>query len=254
MVSTESTTETRATVSAVNILDGFKLSRVAIDQLKEFSTELHDGLAMPVGSVEFVQEAIKVGDLATPQFSTYNFKIPHTYWGRKIVKCAKLALGGIKLLEFDEGSIFIKPERTKLFTGFIIKSLDPDKYPEFEREQFNVFLKLKPSEKLFVSEVVNFTAEWRVYVLKGEVIGICRYDDLESEEYEVDDFLVSELVCDPELEGKTYAVDIGELEDGNQVIVEFNDAWAIGLYPGLVHKDYFKFLLTRWEEICHQLR
>jgi hypothetical protein len=46
-------------------------------------------------------------------------------------------------------------------------------------------------------------------------------------------------------------LDIGVLSDGRTVLVEVNDAWAIGLYSkALDSKEYLQFLWKRWQTIC----
>jgi len=45
-----------------------------------------------------------------------------------------------------------------------------------------------------------------------------------------------------------YTIDIGVLENGDNVVVEYNDMWAIGNY-GINNYDYFKLLRERYFEI-----
>jgi hypothetical protein len=46
----------------------------------------------------------------------------------------------------------------------------------------------------------------------------------------------------------SYTIDIGILEDKTNVVVEFNDMWAIGNY-GVPNNIYLRMLRTRYFEI-----
>lgn len=45
-----------------------------------------------------------------------------------------------------------------------------------------------------------------------------------------------------------YGIDFGVTKDGRTLLIEVNDAWALGCY-GLESHLYAKFLLTRWAQL-----
>jgi hypothetical protein len=93
-----------------------------------------------------------------------------------------------------------------------------------------------------------------VYVLDGAILASSRYDDGPDElEHDARDrALVAQMVAAFALPGEApsaYALDVARLQDGSTVLVEVNDAWALGLYRGLAPRDYAAMLWTRWSEI-----
>lgn len=47
---------------------------------------------------------------------------------------------------------------------------------------------------------------------------------------------------------KSYTIDVGILEDGENVVIEFNDMWGIGNY-GVDNHTYLRLLKSRYFEI-----
>jgi len=181
-----------------------------------------------VGSSEFMRAVFNRANL------TQTPKVPRN--SNRISTLTDLKT--VKDIVTDGSKWFIKPVENKLFTGFVldntmvyscIKDL-PDNTP---------VLVYAP----FTSTVVT---EYRVYVHKGKMVDIRHYSgdfrlfpnfnilDLFLEEN--DDFPIA------------YTMDIGLLEDGQCVVVEFNDMWAIGNY-GIDNDLYFKLLKDRYFEI-----
>jgi hypothetical protein len=51
-----------------------------------------------------------------------------------------------------------------------------------------------------------------------------------------------------------YTIDIAMKPDGEAVLMECNDAWAIGLYDKcMTSAEYYDFLKSRWSQILSQL-
>jgi hypothetical protein len=46
----------------------------------------------------------------------------------------------------------------------------------------------------------------------------------------------------------SYTIDIGVLDNGENVVIEYNDMWAIGNY-GIDNYEYFSLLKSRYFEI-----
>lgn len=153
---------------------------------------------------------------------------------------------------------FVKPISTKKFTGFVLDALaDVDTLDEFTLEQSDKFLKMDDQELVWVSEIVEWNAEVRYYVLEGKILGWGRYDDGPDEWSEPPLEFVQEIVDTYESMSLNtpiaYSVDVGMLDGGEPALVECNDAWALGYYKGtLSENDYIKMLWARWNQLFLQ--
>lgn len=236
LIQNVSTIETRA-ISAYCNQHEINFTRCSIEDVG-----IHHG-CIPVGSVEFVTEYCKTFSITIPYFNPY----PEKYLTLKYIDR--------KIETFDVGEIrwvpipsFMKPVKTKLFNGFIFRGLDYSYEDEYDKEQINALMHLPMGEELYVSTIVDFVAEWRLYVINRELVAVARYD-ANDEEYDEDlmlNFASGPLNQSPY---RTYCLDIGLLSDGSYQVVELNDAWAIGKYKDIDNADYFRLLISRWCEI-----
>lgn len=179
-----------------------------------------------VGSVEFLREVFSRINKTprVPINSNRNEKI--------------MTLESAKRRAENGEVIFIKPYELKLFTGFVldkdfISSLNP--YPD--------------DTKVIVSEPFKYeiVSEWRVYIHMNRIFDSRNYSgdlfQIPSESY------INELIDMYKDSFPTaYTIDIGILENGENVVVEFNDMWAIGNY-GMDNSDYLRLLKQRYFEI-----
>lgn len=227
--------EIRAISHYAAISDGIEI--IYAENLGNYARELRDG-AMPVGSVEFVTSAMQLLGISQPEFNPYPSGF---HYGRMLIKNPAYRLFSMS------GYMFIKPVELKRFNGFVYRGMDAE-YDDHDAEQLIQFMRFGLCEQIYMSNVVNFVAEWLCYYLNGDLIATCRYDGNEGEHERCGKFL-SEL--SNYIEGRTMAVDIGLLDSGDFCVVECNDAWAIGKYNGISNGDYFNFLSTRWHEIIN---
>jgi hypothetical protein len=104
---------------------------------------------------------------------------------------------------------------------------------------------------VWVSEPVTWLSEYRYYVFESEILGMARYDQLETEDApEPELSVVQQCIADLAI-AHPYALDMGVLSTGVTALVEANDAWAIGLYDGaLKAPEYVRFLVTRWRSLA----
>ena len=104
-----------------------------------------------------------------------------------------------------------------------------------------------------MSEPVSFVSEWRYYVVGGVVKGFGRYDPDGADDAPLPDTnIVADAVLAMSAAGAnlTYGLDFGVLDTGETVLVECNDAYALGLYgKALSSKDYMNMLKVRWDQI-----
>jgi hypothetical protein len=100
--------------------------------------------------------------------------------------------------------------------------------------------------RLLASEVVEFTSEWRFYVLRGVVVGVGHYagDPLVFPDPAVVRSAVTDFAggCPA-----AYGLDFG-VSAGRTLLVEANDAYAIGVY-GLPPPVFAEMLEARWLEL-----
>ena len=90
-------------------------------------------------------------------------------------------------------------------------------------------------------------SEWRCYILNNRVEYIANYSgDLYMY---IDGSYLNDIIN--QNRGKfpvAYTIDIGILADGGNVVIEYNDMWAIGNY-GLPNDIYLRMLKQRYFEI-----
>ncbi|MFK4706178.1 hypothetical protein ABIC83_003017 [Roseateles asaccharophilus] len=231
-------------VGQVALLRDIRLVRSDINALSTHRELLCSG-GLPVGSVEFVREAIKVAGVIEP--SSVSYPVPlDGHLGRKL---DLMPLGRVR------GRQFVKPATTKLFTGFVWDpALKDSEYSEHDLEQLTVLRALPPQTMVWVSPPVKFLCEHRIYVDAGVILGSARYDQDGADDAPWPDTDVVRKAVDV-LSGTqdfpvSYGLDVGVLDSGETVLVEVNDAWALGYYGNAIEpKDYLAMLTRRWMQI-----
>lgn len=178
-----------------------------------------------VGTVEFMNEVFKRIN-KSPRVSLNSDRNSKT-----------MSLGEARELILNGEVLFIKPKEIKLFTGSVIdkmflSTLNP--YPDD-----TVVLVYKPFDSPIISE-------WRCYVYMNKIVDARNYsgDFKTSINWNIVDNKVKNYNNFP----IAYTVDIAVLENGDNVVVEFNDMWAIGNY-GMDNTLYSRLLKDRYFEI-----
>ncbi len=146
----------------------------------------------------------------------------------------------VKLRE-DGVPVFVKPrDRDKRFTGFVYEG----------RSDGIHFQGASGRLPVYCSDVVRFESEYRAYVVRGEVRGVCHYSGREDEPPPPTLLTTAIERLDTAGAGVDgFSVDVGRLTDGRWVIVECNEGYGLGMYPGLSAVDYVDLLCARWEEL-----
>lgn len=179
-----------------------------------------------VGSVEFMKEVFsKVGkeDIRVPQNSNREHKV--------------MTLGEAKQLVKTGRKIFIKPFDIKLFTGFVLDQMI-----------YTSISNIPDESMLMVYDVFEspIKSEWRCYIHNNKVVDIRNYSGnlftLPSECY-LESIIKSNFDFPI-----AYTIDIGILENKENVVIEYNDMWAIGNY-GIPNDIYLRLLRDRYFEI-----
>ena len=179
-----------------------------------------------IGSVEFMKEVFsRIGkiDVRVPKNSNRDFM--------------SMTLGEAKILSKSK-NIFIKPFDIKLFTGFVLDQM-----------VYSSITNIPDDTMLMVYDVFSspIKSEWRCYIGRDKVVDIRNYSGdmftAPNKEY-LESVIDSNKLKFP----MAYTIDIGILENGDNVVVEYNDMWAIGNY-GIDNYEYFSLLKSRYFEI-----
>lgn len=135
----------------------------------------------------------------------------------------------------DLWPLFVKSVQDKHFTGVVVRS---------SKDLIGCGRCYENADCL-CSEVVNFIAEWRVFVRYGKILDVRPYKGDWRIHYNssVIENAVNEFTSAP----ASYAVDFGVTDDNRTLLIEVNDGLSLGSY-GLYYPDYAKLLSTRWAE------
>lgn len=141
---------------------------------------------------------------------------------------------------------FVKPIRSKAFTGKIISSVADLVGCGNHSEDYEVL----------VSEPLNICAEWRCFITYDELIDVRPYGMLmdksrKSYLYHYDTEVLSammEAFVSWDERPKACSMDICVTKDGRTLLVELNDAYALGCY-GLPSIYYAKLISARWSQL-----
>src|SRR5262249_52988742 len=102
---------------------------------------------------------------------------------------------------------------------------------------------------LVCSEVVEWLSEYRVFVIRGEVVGTRLYEG--DDGIEIDRQVVNEAIALLEQSNEktaAYGIDFGVMSSGQTALIEWNDGFSLGSY-GLDKAIYTDLLITRWCEL-----
>ena len=182
-------------------------------------------LPLHVGSVEYIRNVWKEYNIEQPEPN--NHPIPlRKFMNRDIY----YTHGAYK----PKPGRFIKPHWQKAFDAFISTDNCPVIYSQF-----------------FDQEVVEFQQEYRVYILRGLIVGCGRYDDLDLPDVEQAE--LNAMACNIMAEWKdatvAYAIDLGVIKERGLSLVEITDAWSVGWFKPMDRKLYAEMLKARWDEI-----
>ncbi|MDC0835598.1 ATP-grasp domain-containing protein [Geitlerinema sp. CS-897] len=181
-----------------------------------------------VGTVEFMQEVWNRLKIPMP-------RLPRN--SNRVSQCMTLG-EALERRERENKPLFIKPKDMKVFTGFVHEGYS---YRCLEDVPLDVWVLVYP---VFSSPIVS---EWRAYIHRHEILDVRNYsgDVFVFPDKDYLDRVVRENKSDFP---STYCIDIGVLESQEQVVIEFNDMWAIGNY-GIPNWLYVKALRDRYREI-----
>ncbi|MGZ8924592.1 MAG: ATP-grasp domain-containing protein [Nitrososphaeraceae archaeon] len=181
-----------------------------------------------VGSVESSVKWLEYNNYQIPSLIDLNlFK---DFLGRKIWYS--------NISDITQSNIFIKPaNQIKAFTGFVV---DDPKFIPLWAENYNGLV--------LAQEVVDIISEYRLYVHNNKIIGMKHYTG-ECLSFPNKEFIIACVEhAKTIIKHKSYTLDFGVLRSGDTILIEANDAFAIGNY-GIEPYYYYLFIRDRWLQI-----
>lgn len=238
ILQTSGSAEVRAIRSAAMLHDDLVVTNASFDGLGQHEDLLLQG-AVPVGSVEYVREGMRLAGIREPANLSYPSGC-ESYLLRSVWRTPAADALAMKQTRF------IKPTDTKGFTGFVLGSAGLP-LSEHDMEQLSALQALDAATPVWVSDPVVWVSEFRYYISQGSILGYARYDQGDDDDVpEPDMAIVARCIRDLAIE-HPYALDMGVLASGQTALVEVNDAFAIGLYQGALKPlQYAEFLANRW--------
>lgn len=137
--------------------------------------------------------------------------------------------------------VFVKPapHQPKLFTGRVLGAF----------ADLIATAHLPGDLVVDCAEPVHFVSEFRTFVLHGDVLDLRPYtgDPLVFP----DPGVLRQAIAAYKGAPAAYSLDVGVTDDGRTLLVEVNDAYALGCY-GLFPLAYAKFIAARWAELSRK--
>ncbi|KJQ73634.1 hypothetical protein TZ93_01519 [Streptococcus mitis] len=183
--------------------------------------------------VDYITETRALLKMMGLNVPVYDYPIElKEFYGRNIYEGV---LGEIVNIPDNWGK-FIKPKAgSKVFTGRVVNGTHdligiglPFDYP------------------IWISEVVEFIAEWRCFVLDGQVLDVRPYTGDYHAHFDAS--VIDEAISCWKDAPIAYGLDIGVTRDGRTLVVEVNDGYALGNY-GLSPLNSINFHKARWKEM-----
>jgi hypothetical protein len=184
-----------------------------------------------VGSVHLCQNALFKMGIKDYEIPCYPQKLER-FFHRTIYQDT---LGNVISKKFSVHK-FIKPVKSKRFASFITDSKD----------YAIALMNLDENEPVYVSSLVSFESEWRVYIKDNDIQAVCFYKGDPT------------LFPEPKIIRRMirswdgpccYGLDVGVFKNMT-CLVEVNDFYSIGNY-GLEPLIYANMLCLRWRELLN---
>jgi len=218
-----------AVYSACNLLD---IEPV----LYQFTRDIYPELAkdtLVYAGVPNTLAALRYLGIPTPEVLDYPVSLEPIF-GRTI---SQSTLGELRNRRTSE-PVFIKPlGGTKLFNGFTYTGSIEDQI------RINTFENDVP---IWQSEIVEFVSEYRVLIHQGCVFA-CRHYKGDCSTFPDMNVAISAIKLFEDAP-VGYSLDLGVTKDRRTLLVEVNDAWALGSY-GTPPIPYTEMIINRWKQM-----
>lgn len=185
-----------------------------------------------VGTIPSVHGALRQVGVEPPKSDDYPTTL-RSYLHRQVTKSTLATLQNRE----SSNSIFVKPAgEQKKFTGRVIYGYQDLYLPPT----------ISKRTEVWISEIVDWLTEYRVYVINGSVAAINHYDGDPTIQIELP--VVLEAINRYRTAPSAYAIDFGVLSTGQTALIEVNDGYSLGAY-GIDSESYTRLLFTRWNEL-----
>lgn len=189
-----------------------------------------------VGTVSSVSKFLKHLGAEIPKSITYPLEL-RSFLKRDIRESIVGELG-------NDFPYFVKPaDDIKLFTGDVVSRKE---HIEYIRQDGAT-----DETKVWVSELIDFQTEYRCFITNGIIKGIKHYKG--DFKLFIDTDKVQEMVDAYKDCPSAYTLDVGLDSDGDTVLVEANDFWALGSY-GLDGDIYALLTARRMRELLRNIK
>lgn len=189
------------------------------------------------GSIHTVRMALHY--LGFPQPA--NLDLPKSLQKYTHRKVWKTTLGVIRK---TRKPVFIKPADVQ--KGFMGHVFHPRPFHDYLTDS------LPSNYKVLASEVVDFETEWRVYVLKGDILGVRSYEGGYLGNTPPSKTFLQGMIREFKEAPAAYALDVGKIKNPGKkpviALVEVNEGFALGNY-GIPHIQYARMVEARWKEM-----
>lgn len=194
------------------------------------------GCSLVVGGVPAVTSALKQLGLDIPKPNYYPEELSQFLHRDVWIGEVKDVYGYLA----QETKIFAKSVNWKQMTGRVFSHDD----------SLGKLSTLSDDTPLWLSSVVGWNSEWRVYVSNHQIKAICIYEGSDEIKPNIKTIQSAiDILSNIDKHSKFYTFDWGVLTTGETALIESNDAWAIGAYKGIHYRDYYELLKGRWDEI-----
>lgn len=218
--------------------------RARPDELARHARTLRTGGCLPVGTPAFMRLAIQLARLPEPDWTCWPSRLDAYMLNQPKRVTAASALRMRRPL-------VVRPLASDRFKAFLladsVRRMSPDDLEHLRRLQ-----QLPASEPVLVSPALELAAEWRYYVLHGEVVGFapCHPGMRASACPDLED--VSAIVAATPGDA-AYAIDVGLLRAGGSTLLRVHDPLRVELLA--VGGDrptplsFLRMQWTRWLEL-----
>lgn len=209
--------------------------------------EFYEWPALERGDVEVQPEVLVVGGILCVREALRRIGVPapppldypevlEPFLGRRVWQ---ETLAEVRRRYQDVGPpLFMKPfKHAKEFNGQLVSRF----------RDIIASARLPGETRVWVSEPVNFISECRYYVHNNRVVGIGHY---RGDPLRVPDPSVAQQAVRvyADTAPVAYGLDMGVTDTGQTLLVEVNDAFALGCY-GLAPIKYTRMLEDRWRQL-----
>lgn len=188
------------------------------------------------GSVMFMRHALRAYGKNLDELETPCYPECLKGWLRRDISTCTLHQARLGLMAGRK--LFIKPHRTKLFTGFVAEDSNDPRFNGAGKQQ-----------QVYVCEPVEFVSEWRAYVVNGRIVDIVQYAGNPGDCVNMVDVEFAVVDMRKARAPAGYVLDFGVMSNGKTALVEVNDGYAVGAYGSLPAIHYWNMIAERWQEL-----